>query len=208
MICKALVEDSLMEAMRTIEVGAARLSIINVGDLGFRLKDVMSVGESLWRPLYGGLFETKLTFPSQSVHLSINGSSILVDSGDYLRFSAVGGEYVVPNYKPPPTLPDQLSKLGVGNDQVDHVVITHAHYDHYSGVTTEEGGKMVPTFRRAKHFLGQGVKIVAAPGESPGHQVLKVESDGQTAYCVGDLFHHFVEVENLDWMSSWCEPAL
>ncbi len=47
------------------------------------------------------------------------------------------------------------------------------------------------------------VQIIAAPGESPGHQIVRVHVDGQTLYCLGDLYHHAVEVEHPDWMASW-----
>lgn len=54
-----------MEQMPTIEIGAAKLSVLNIGDIGFRLKDVMSVQEDLWRPRYAALFDSRLRFPCQ-----------------------------------------------------------------------------------------------------------------------------------------------
>jgi glyoxylase-like metal-dependent hydrolase (beta-lactamase superfamily II) len=53
--------------------------------------------------------------------------------------------------------------------------------------------------------LGGGVRIIAAPGESPGHQIVRVESQGQVLYCLGDLYHHPVEVERPDWMATWAD---
>ena len=49
------------------------------------------------------------------------------------------------------------------------------------------------------------VRILAAPGESPGHQIVRVHSQGQTLYCLGDLFHHPVEVEQPAWMVKWAD---
>jgi len=49
------------------------------------------------------------------------------------------------------------------------------------------------------------VTALAAPGESPGHQIVRVHSGGQTLYCLGDLFHHAVEVEDIKLMSNWCD---
>jgi glyoxylase-like metal-dependent hydrolase (beta-lactamase superfamily II) len=46
--------------------------------------------------------------------------------------------------------------------------------------------------------LAPGIDLLHAPGESPGHQVLRVRSGGQSFYCLGDLFHHPAEVERLD----------
>jgi len=48
-----------------------------------------------------------------------------------------------------------------------------------------------------------GVTMIPAPGESPGHSMIRVSSTGEALYAVGDLFHHAVEVEHLDWMVPW-----
>lgn len=44
-----------------------------------------------------------------------------------------------------------------------------------------------------------GVTMLPAPGETPGHCVVRVESSGERCYVVGDLIHHQAEVEHLDW---------
>jgi len=234
--------------VQRIGVGTAAMSVINLGDLSFSLKDILQVPEGEWRPKYGNLFESKLSFPSQSVYVSYGSKSIIVDAGEYSKFASEGGEYVAEGYTPPPGLPEQLLGLGVGAGQVTDVVITHAHLDHFAGATTSRGGDLVPTFPNARYYLGRGdwdwpdlskalsdpssnetktlgvldrlgvldlvtgerelvpgIRIIPSPGESPGHQVLKVQSDGQTAYCVGDLFHHSAEVENPEWMAPWCD---
>ena len=55
--------------------------------------------------------------------------------------------------------------------------------------------------------LAPGVAIIPAPGESPGHQVVRLRSAKQTLYCLGDLIHTPVEVEHPDWMSAWCDAT-
>jgi glyoxylase-like metal-dependent hydrolase (beta-lactamase superfamily II) len=55
--------------------------------------------------------------------------------------------------------------------------------------------------------LSPEVRMMAAPGESPGHQVVRVHSQGQTLYCLGDLFHHPVEVEHPAWMVKWADAS-
>lgn len=44
-----------------------------------------------------------------------------------------------------------------------------------------------------------GVTMLAAPGESPGHCIVRVTSEGATFYFLGDLFHHPCEVPHIDW---------
>ncbi|HEX5418164.1 MAG TPA: MBL fold metallo-hydrolase [Chloroflexota bacterium] len=45
-----------------------------------------------------------------------------------------------------------------------------------------------------------GIDMLHAPGESPGHSVVRVRSADAVFYCLGDLFHHVAEVENLAWL--------
>lgn len=51
------------------------------------------------------------------------------------------------------------------------------------------------------HEIASGVTVFAAPGESPGHCVLRVRSGGETLLYLGDLVHHPCEVEHPDWVS-------
>jgi glyoxylase-like metal-dependent hydrolase (beta-lactamase superfamily II) len=53
--------------------------------------------------------------------------------------------------------------------------------------------------------LGHGIQIIAAPGETSGHQIVRVESAGQTLYGIGDLYHHPIEFERLDWTVQWAD---
>jgi glyoxylase-like metal-dependent hydrolase (beta-lactamase superfamily II) len=55
-------------------------------------------------------------------------------------------------------------------------------------------------------LVAPGLDILSAPGETKGHQIVRVHSEGETAYIVGDLFHHAVEVEHPDWMVLWADP--
>jgi glyoxylase-like metal-dependent hydrolase (beta-lactamase superfamily II) len=41
--------------------------------------------------------------------------------------------------------------------------------------------------------LGDGLGVVAAPGESPGHQLARAQLGSDVVYVVGDLFHHALE---------------
>ncbi len=53
--------------------------------------------------------------------------------------------------------------------------------------------------------LTDEVQIIPAPGETPGHQIVRVSSGGQTLYCLGDLYHHPVEVERSEWKVHWAD---
>jgi glyoxylase-like metal-dependent hydrolase (beta-lactamase superfamily II) len=237
----------MAEEKRKVQVGAAAVTVMNVGDLRFSLADEMALPESVWRPAgYADVFEGSLPFPSQCMHIAAPGMSLIVDASVF--DVATAAEMVDPGYVPPPGMLDQLAGAGVRPEDVRQVVITHAHWDHFNGATLERDGRMEPAFPNARHYLGRadwehpdtqaaladagslesrtlgvlrerglldlveedrdlggGVRIIAAPGESPGHQIVRVESQGQVLYCLGDLYHHPVEVERPDWMATWAD---
>lgn len=239
-----------MADMTTLRVGAARVTVLNAGDLRLTLKDEMSVPEAEWRPQYADVFEKPGDFPSQSIYVEHQGVKVLVDVNDYQATVAPNDPSAIPGYTPPPTIPAQLAGLGAQPGDIAHVVITHAHWDHFAGTTSAaSSGGYEPTFLAATYYLGAadwldtqmqaalgeqaslegrtlrilrergvlrllegseqvapGVDILPAPGETKGHQIVRVHSEGETAYIVGDLFHHTVEVEHPDWMVIWADP--
>ncbi len=231
---------------RTLSLGDATITIMNAGDMMVNMAEELNVPESEWRSLYGSILEGGRPFPSQSVHIAIGGASILVDANNYALAVSLDPAFLPSNYTPPPGIVEQLASVGVQAASITHLVITHAHFDHYIGTTMEQGGRFVPRFPNARVYLGRpdwedpetqkalldpnsldthtlavlherdlleliegsrdltsGVRIIAAPGESPGHQIVRVHSQGQTLYCLGDLFHHSVEVEHPAWMVKW-----
>lgn len=53
--------------------------------------------------------------------------------------------------------------------------------------------------------VAPGVRIVPANGHTPGHQVVHVESNGETGVIIGDLFHNVAQVTETEWcpMFDW-----
>jgi glyoxylase-like metal-dependent hydrolase (beta-lactamase superfamily II) len=235
--------------IRTLPFGTATLTVINQGDLRLSLAESLNVPESEWRPHYASEFEQPLLFPSQSIHIALPEASVLVDANNYARSVTPDSTFLPPNYQPPPDLITQLLEQNIHPEDITHLIITHAHFDHYAGVTIEREGHYIPSFPNARCYLGKAdwedsetqkalqdpnsddsctlgvlhqqgllelvegnrdllpqVRIIAAPGESPGHQIVRVHVDGTTIYCLGDLYHHAVEVEHPSWMAEWANP--
>lgn len=46
-----------------------------------------------------------------------------------------------------------LQEHGVQADEIDDVILTHLHFDHAGGLTRTEGGRSVPTFPDAHHWV-------------------------------------------------------
>jgi glyoxylase-like metal-dependent hydrolase (beta-lactamase superfamily II) len=230
----------MTEYLHSFPIGATTVTMINVGDVRFRMDDWMTVPEAE-RPPY---FAEWLPFPIQCVHIAPPGLSVLVDASFYEVDSNT--PHAIPGYQPPPDLLAALVEIGVDLDAIDHVVITHIHHDHINGLTRRHGDTVVPSFPNARHYLseadweqaqaalgdpdsvesrtlgvlnraglleplsgrhelGGGVEIIPAPGETAGHQIVRVSSDGQTLYCLGDLYHHPIEVERQEWVASWAD---
>jgi glyoxylase-like metal-dependent hydrolase (beta-lactamase superfamily II) len=240
----------MQDDMTTLRIGEARVTILNAGDMQLQLSEEMAVPESDWRPQYADLFEQSRLFPSLSIYVELSDVKLLVDINDYQATVSPDSQYAIPGYTPPPPLPARLASLGIQPEDLTHLVITHAHWDHFAGTTSPTGtGEYEPTFARARHYLGAadwrdaelqtaltdpttleartlgilqergilhlvegqeqiapGIDILPAPGETKGHQIVRVHSAGDTLYIVGDLFHDAIEVEHPDWMVIWADP--
>ncbi len=244
-------EAMMPDDMMTVRVGEARVTLINAGDMRLILARELEVPEELWRPLYADLFERPDVCPSLSVYIEHQGVRVLVDANDYRATMEPDSQYALPDYTPPPAIPDQLARLGVQPDDLPHMVITHAHWDHFAGTTSPTDGGYAPTFPHARYYLGaadwsdaemqtalqdstsleartlgvlhergmlhlvegpvqidEGIDILPAPGETAGHQVVRVRSAGETLYILGDAFHHPIEVEHPDWMAGWADAEV
>jgi glyoxylase-like metal-dependent hydrolase (beta-lactamase superfamily II) len=228
--------------MQTIQSDDVRITIFNIGELRADLVSWLAL--ETWPSHYDDLFRQSIRSPVQCILVQRPDMILLVDA--YYYDIAPDSSFAIANYEPPPGLVEQMARMGIAPEDVTHVVITHLHFDHYTGVTREQDGRFVPTFPKAQVYIGRsdwqlaepqfsrlnspesqtlavlqqhglqvlvdgehelapGVTIVSAPGESPGHQVVQVETAGHTLYCLGDLYHHEVEVEQPGWIVRWAD---
>ena len=227
------------------QFGDARVTVFKVCDLRAHLASWFQLDG--WPSAYDGLLQKAVAIPVQCVLVQMQGMTLLVDA--YVYDVPPESSFALPDYKPPVDLVMQMAAMGVQPEDVTHVVITHLHFDHYTGVTRERDGVFVPTFPKARVYIGRsdwqlaetqfarpdspesqtvavlqahdlvelvtgemdlggGVTILPAPGESPGHQVVRLELAEQTLYVLGDLYHHEVEVEQPTWMVYWADTAV
>ena len=49
------------------------------------------------------------------------------------------------------------------------------------------------------------VTMIPSPGESSGHSLIRISSNHQTLFAVGDLFHYAAEVAHPHWMVTWAD---
>jgi glyoxylase-like metal-dependent hydrolase (beta-lactamase superfamily II) len=57
----------------------------------------------------------------------------------------------------------------------------------------------VVEFVRGEREIVPGVRYIPAPGESPGHAIVRVEASGEILYYLGDLFHIPAEFSHPEW---------
>ncbi|QBD78699.1 MBL fold metallo-hydrolase [Ktedonosporobacter rubrisoli] len=230
----------------SFRLGEAVITLMQLGLFQLDVAQEMSVPREEQNAEYQALLSQPIIVPMWCVHIQTHNTSVLVDACIYESF--LDTSYILPGSVPPPPLLEQLRTAGIDPETLQHVVITHAHFDHFSGTTFNRDGKWVPTFPQAHYYLGrkdwesaevqtalatptsleahtlgvlaqQGllrlvdteyelgpeVHILSAPGESAGHQVVSLSTSGQSLYCLGDLYHHPIEISHPTWMPIWAE---
>ena len=144
----------MSDSVRSFSLGEAKIHIINIGNIELPLGPQMNIAEeklSSRDDLQSLREQTQL--PIQMILAQLPEANVLVDAGIY-AFEPDSG-FLIEGYVPPPSLVEQLLELGIGADQIDHVIITHRHWDHFNGTTVELDGKRIPTFPKAKYYLGK-----------------------------------------------------
>ncbi len=228
-----------------LTVGDARVTVLTAGRFYAPPAELMTVPAAAQTPPLAAELAQPQLWPCWAVHIALDGLSILVDPGDY--FPGPDELWGVPFPTTPVGLDHELAAAGIAAEAINHVIITHAHEDHYTGTVAVHDGVWRLRFPGARHYLGradwdalskggnlpnrgtgailqhlwqrrrleliegiyplaEGVTLVPAPGETPGHYLLRLHSRGQTLYCVGDLYHHPLEVEHPAWVASWVDP--
>jgi glyoxylase-like metal-dependent hydrolase (beta-lactamase superfamily II) len=221
--------------------GDATVTLINDGSGLSTIVKSLTTPEAEWRPFVPeASARGEIVVNYHAAHVAIGGASILIDLG--FDDPSEQSQWKEPRHHRSPGIQAGRAWIGVQPEQVSHVLITHAHGDHFAGGAVD--GR--PRFPKAKVLLGRadwenrrgggesgmldrhlgtieragllelvdgshevvpGVTMIHAPGESPGHSIVRVESGGQRFYFLGDLFHHPCEVANLDWVSGGRDAA-
>jgi glyoxylase-like metal-dependent hydrolase (beta-lactamase superfamily II) len=87
-----------------------------------------------------------------SVVVRTGQQTILIETGIGNKLP----ERLIKIFGQPAKLLDNLSAAGVSPEDIDIVINTHLHFDHCGWNTMLQGGKIVPTFPKAKYYAPEG----------------------------------------------------
>ncbi len=142
--------------LSTRQFGNAEITLILEGSGPFPVE--LNVPESVWRPAVPEAdADGNVELGSGGAYLRIDDASIVIDPGldDPGTAAARVTESVFVGWSFTPGFQAGLNELGVANDEVTHVVITHAHFDHCLGVVVDRDGELVPPYPNARYLLDQ-----------------------------------------------------
>ncbi len=119
-----------------------------------------TVPKVLWEKSNPPDEKNRIPMEARALLLKSRDRNILIDTGNGADFVAkygakIGGKFAE-MYGVDPTGPSLLKSLaqhGLTPEQITDVILTHLHFDHAGGATTEKDGQLVPTFSRAKYYV-------------------------------------------------------
>jgi glyoxylase-like metal-dependent hydrolase (beta-lactamase superfamily II) len=136
-------------------IGDAVVTVISEGS--FRWAPRFPVPEAEWRQAMPDAdVHGRIPIDCLVAHVSLGGASIIIDPGfddpGSAWSEAFGARWG--NFTRTQGLAAALSAAGIRAEDVTHVLITHAHEDHFAGVAVEGEGRLVPRFPRATCAIG------------------------------------------------------
>ncbi len=104
--------------------------------------------------------KNRIQMEARGLLLKSPGMNILIDCGNGQDFIAKFGDKLGTKFtemynieKGGPSLLNSLRNHGLEPEDINAVILTHLHFDHAGGGTTEKNGQLVPQFPNAKYYL-------------------------------------------------------
>ena len=119
-----------------------------------------TVPKVLWEKSNPPDEKNRIKMEARALLLKSPTRKIIIDCGNGHDFIAKYGEKLGTKFaemygldESGPSLEKSLKAAGVGFKDVTDVILTHLHFDHAGGGTTEKNGELVPTFPNAKYYV-------------------------------------------------------
>lgn len=119
-----------------------------------------TVPKVLWEKSNPPDEKNRILMEARGLLLKSAKRNILIDTGNGSDFVAKYGEKLGTKFsqmygveKNGPSLIGSIAKHGLKPQDITDVILTHLHFDHAGGATTEREGKIVPTFPNARYYV-------------------------------------------------------
>lgn len=144
-----------------LRIGPYELHSVPTGEFGLDGGAMFgTVPKVLWEKSNPADEKNRIRMEARGLLLKSSHRNVLIDTGN-------GGDFVA-KYGPKlggkfaemygvnsggPSLLGSLRKHGLSPEDITDVILTHLHFDHAGGATTEKDSKLVPTFPKARYFV-------------------------------------------------------
>lgn len=132
---------------QSFELGTVNLTLVSDGHADIE-------GDRVFYPASREEWQAEVSLePDVDGNVPIAYRSLLIAENHVLTLVDTGyGEEGRPDRKGKHLL-ENLAALNISPDQIDRVIITHAHGDHCMGNTLRRSGKWIPTFSNAEYVI-------------------------------------------------------
>jgi glyoxylase-like metal-dependent hydrolase (beta-lactamase superfamily II) len=112
------------------------------------------VPKTLWNKLLPADQENRCRMACNLLLIETPDGRVLVETGMGDRWT----EQEMQRYGHEPLTKTErmLADVGLKNEDIDAVIISHLHFDHAGGAVREVDGRLVPTFPNAKYYVQKG----------------------------------------------------
>jgi glyoxylase-like metal-dependent hydrolase (beta-lactamase superfamily II) len=138
-----------------MKFGDFELTLVNGGD--FRLDGGAMHGvvpKAIWSKLVSCDELNRCAYATNCLLVEKNGRRVLVETGNGDKFSPKEKEIFGIDHDG--SVEKSLRALGVEPESIDHVIMTHLHFDHSGGTTRKTANGFTPVFSRARHVIQRG----------------------------------------------------
>lgn len=149
-----------------MRVGELEVTIVSDG--GFRLDGGAMFGvvpKPLWEKKMPADAANRIGMATNCLLIAAGNELVLVDTGIGDKNDAKFRQIYAMD-EAAVRLPESIRRAGYELEDVDHVVLTHLHFDHAGWNASEVGGELVPTFPKARYWLNRG-EVAHARSPSP-----------------------------------------
>lgn len=181
---------------------------VKLGDASILLDPGCDEPDSEWNDEFSGRFDAVTRTPGlvgALAHLGVAPEEITHVVITHGHGDHVAGLAVMQDGKRVPRFPNARHFIGKADwDDNPQRMKPETELARYVGAVAAAG--LLETVDRERE-IAPGVTVIPTPGETRGHLAVRVDSNGERFFYVGDLIHHAAEIAHIDWISPGRDQA-